>query len=130
MYVKALPKFLLGTGLIVGLLGVISFGLFYFLRDDVAIQQVQPSDSQRQASRGEDYMRSYKIVVALPKDAIRAILEPEFISPVDAENQMTDNEQVIGVSINGDALAYPIYMLSSHEIVNDVVGGEHVAVTW
>ena len=70
------------------------------------------------------------IVSLLPKDAIRAILEPEFISGQSAEDQMDDIEHVIGVSINGDARAYPIRMLSRHEIVNDVVGGESVAVTW
>ena len=70
------------------------------------------------------------IVTLLPKDAIRAILEPKFISVQSAENQMDGFEHVIGVSINGDARAYPIRMLSRHEIVNDVVGGESVAVTW
>jgi hypothetical protein len=43
---------------------------------------------------------------------------------------MDDFEHVIGVYINGDARAYPIRMLSRHEIVNDVVGGEYIAVTW
>ena len=43
---------------------------------------------------------------------------------------MKSNELVLGLSINGDSRAYPIPMLSSHEIVNDVVGGEPVAVTW
>ena len=33
-------------------------------------------------------------------------------------------------TITGDARAYPINILSSHEIVNDFVGGEAVAVTW
>jgi len=37
---------------------------------------------------------------------------------------------VIGLSINGDHRAYPINILSTHEIVNDVVGGQLVAVTW
>ncbi len=37
---------------------------------------------------------------------------------------------VIGVEINGDARAYPIRLLSLHEIVNDVIGEKPVAVTW
>ena len=72
----------------------------------------------------------HAIVTLLPKDAIPAILEPKFTSPQFAEDQMTDTEQVIGVSINGDARAYPINILSRHEIVNDVVGGKSIAVTW
>ena len=71
-----------------------------------------------------------RIITLLRKDAIPAILEPQFASPQSAEKHMTDTEQVIGVFINGDARAYPIEILSDHEIVNDVVGGEPIAVTW
>ena len=37
---------------------------------------------------------------------------------------------VLAVEINGDARAYPIEPLVSYEIVNDVVGGVPVAITW
>ena len=70
------------------------------------------------------------IITLLPYDAIKAILEPRFVDVEWAEQQMSDLEQVIGVSIGGEHRAYPIYMLSSREIVNDVVGGKPVAVTW
>ena len=43
---------------------------------------------------------------------------------------MRPNEQVLGLSLNGEDRAYPITTLSRHEIVNDVVGGVPVAVTW
>ena len=70
------------------------------------------------------------IIAILPMDAIPAILDPQFLSAASAEDQMESAEQVIGVSINGDNRAYSINMLSSHEIVNDMVGGEAIAVTW
>ena len=70
------------------------------------------------------------IITLLPYDAIKAILEPRLVDVEWANQQMTDLEQVIGVSIGGEHRAYPIYMLSSHEIVNDVVGGKPIAVTW
>ncbi len=44
--------------------------------------------------------------------------------------ELDPEERVIGVIINGDARAYPIPILSNHEIVNDIVGGEPVAITW
>ena len=71
-----------------------------------------------------------QIITLLPKDAIPALLDPKFTSVESGNNQMDDFEHVIGVSINGDNRAYPIRMLSRHEIVNDVVGGEFIAVTW
>jgi hypothetical protein len=37
---------------------------------------------------------------------------------------------VLGVSINGESRAYSIPFLSGREVVNDVVGGVPIAVTW
>jgi len=70
-----------------------------------------------------------KIVTILGKDGIPAILDPQFLIPADA-SQMKANERVIGLSIDGEHRAYPLNLLSRHEIVNDTVGGVPVAVTW
>ena len=74
--------------------------------------------------------RSLELVTLLGFDAIPAILDPEFVSAEEAEPWMDPSEQVLGLSINGDNRVYSIKMLSRHEIVNDVVGGVPVAVTW
>ena len=71
-----------------------------------------------------------ELVTLLGFDAIPAILSPKFVSAGEAEQWMDTNEQVLGVSVNGDSRAYSINMLSRHEIVNDVVGGVPIAVTW
>lgn len=70
------------------------------------------------------------IISLLPPDAIPAIDDPQFESVAVAARHLKPDERIIGVIIDGDARAYPINILSSHEIVNDVVGGEPVAVTW
>ena len=72
----------------------------------------------------------YNIITLLGYDAIPAILDPQFVQAIDAEGWMEPDEQVLGLSINGDSRAYSVRMLSRHEIVNDTVGGEPVAVTW
>lgn len=64
-----------------------------------------------------------------PKDGIPAIDFPRFVS-VDREATVKDDEAVIGVEINGDARAYPLRILMWHEIVNDIVGGVAVTVTY
>lgn len=74
--------------------------------------------------------RELEIFTLLGYDAIPAILSPEFVDSQAAAVWMDPDEQVLGLSINGDHRAYPITMLSRHEIVNDVVGGRPVAVTW
>ena len=71
-----------------------------------------------------------EIVTLLPFDAIPAILEPEFVSVEVADEELEDHNLVLGLSINDDHRAYSIPTLSAHEIVNDVVGGKPVAVTW
>ncbi len=64
-----------------------------------------------------------------PKDGIPSIDKPRFGSISDAK-ELAGNEPVVGISINGDARAYPLRILTWHEIVNDVVGGVPVAVTY
>lgn len=41
-----------------------------------------------------------------------------------------DPDRVVGVSINGEARAYPLRVLHWHEVVNDVVGGVPIVVTY
>ncbi len=74
--------------------------------------------------------RSLEVVTLLPPDAIPAIDNPELISAADADEQLTGGDLVIGLTLNGEHRAYSIAHLSRHEIVNDVVGGKPVAVTW
>ena len=74
--------------------------------------------------------KRYEIMTILPKDAIRAIFSPNFFTTEEAINQYRDTDLVIGVSIGDEHRAYNVAYLSGHEIVNDVVGGKPIAVTW
>jgi hypothetical protein len=63
-----------------------------------------------------------------PKDGIPSIDDPQFVPVAAAE--LPASEPVIGLVVAGDARAYPLRILIWHEIVNDVVGGVPVAVTF
>jgi len=76
-----------------------------------------------------DAIRSDEIQSILPQDAIPALIKPAYLSASQASD-IYDQEEVIGVVINGDARAYPLSTLSAHEIVDDDVGGRSIAVTW
>jgi len=65
-----------------------------------------------------------------PPDGIPAIDRPAFISPRTAAEWLKPHEPVLALEIDGDARAYPLQILMWHEIVNDVVGGVAVAVTY
>jgi hypothetical protein len=71
-----------------------------------------------------------EIVTLLPPDAIPALTNPDYYSVKEANQEYFPDELVIGVEFNGDARAYAVSLLSSHEIVNDTVGGIRLAVTW
>jgi hypothetical protein len=64
-----------------------------------------------------------------PKDGIPSIDNPKFHG-FDKELKLGPMEPVIGLSINGDARAYPLRILMWHEIVNDTVGSVPVTVTY
>ena len=64
----------------------------------------------------------------LPRDAIRPVYDP-LIGTADMAD-LDPEELVIGVSLNGEARAYPVRPLISREMVNDVVGGTPILATW
>src|SRR5918994_123970 len=65
-----------------------------------------------------------------PQDGIPSIDNPKFQSVQEADEILEDSELVLGLNINGDIRAYPLQILVWHEIVNDVVGGKPVAITY
>ena len=96
-------------------------------RSETVVVNAIPGDSK---VTGAPQEQALEIVTLLGFDAIPAILNPDLVTAPEAEDWMGSDEQVLGLSINGDHRAYSVPMLSRHEIVNDVVGGVPVAVTW
>lgn len=65
-----------------------------------------------------------------PKDGIPAIDDPSFIA-VAKETRLGEREPVLVLELPGETpRAYPLRYLTWHEIVNDVVGGRHLTVTF
>jgi hypothetical protein len=76
-----------------------------------------------------DAIRADEIKSVLSQDAIPALIKPAYLA-ASLASDINDREMVIGVVINGDARAYPLPTMSAHEIVDDDVGGQPIAVTW
>ena len=87
----------------------------------------RPAQAEREVVTTIDGDDVYRL---LPPDRIPAIRDPEFVTGNDADRQMLAQEPVLGLVIDGDVRAYSLWQLDAHEIVNDVVGGVPVAVTW
>ena len=65
-----------------------------------------------------------------PKDGIPAVDDPKFISVEEAKQWLLPVEPVILVQVGDDARAYPLQILTWHEIVNDAVDGVPLTVTF
>ena len=63
------------------------------------------------------------------RDCIPSIDSPEYLSVEDATH-VADDDLVITLSYKGERRAYPSKILDHHEIVNDTVGGDPLAITW
>ena len=91
---------------------------------------VVPSSTPGAADGVPEEELELEIVTLLPFDAIPAISNPTLITADEADSVLDPDEQVMGISINGEQRAYSVRQLSRHEIVNDTVGGVPLAATW
>lgn len=65
-----------------------------------------------------------------PKDGIPSIDQPKFVSIAEASKFLRDTEPGISLEIDGASRFYPFQILVWHEIVNDIVNGKRVLVTY
>jgi hypothetical protein len=115
---------------VIVLAGIVGLGYLLLRRPTQTVTLSEPVNSSEAGNIPTPTERTYEIVELLPPDAIPSIDNPEFYSASEADEEYDPNEMVLGVSINGDTRAYSTSLLDRHEIVNDEVGGQKIAVTW
>jgi hypothetical protein len=64
------------------------------------------------------------------KDGIPSIDRPRFETATNAGRWLDDDDKIIGLYHRGEARAYPQRLLVWHELVNDDIGGEGIAVSY
>lgn len=108
--------------------------------EDIELPTSPPISGGRPPARAESQFMtdfsihsvSYDEILAggPPKDGIPPIDDPVFITIEEADTWLAPVEPVVQVISNQEAKAYPLQILTWHEIVNDTVGGEPVVVTF
>jgi len=66
----------------------------------------------------------------VPRDGIPPIDKPQFVTIEEASAWLADQEPVFALSYNGETKGYPLQILIWHEVANDEIAGEPVAVTF
>jgi hypothetical protein len=59
-----------------------------------------------------------------------ALPKAEYVGIEEARAFLVDAEVVMGIDVNGTRLAYPVRQLAYHHLVNEVVGGTPIVVTY
>lgn len=65
----------------------------------------------------------------VPFDSIPAIRHPQFV-PASRATFLDAAEPVVSVTVQGQSRAYPVSALLYHEIVNDVIGGRPIVISF
>ena len=65
-----------------------------------------------------------------PKDGIPSIDDPKYVSVSEADSWIADNELVLTISYKGVVRVYPLQIMVWHEIVNDVIAGDPLLITY
>lgn len=59
-----------------------------------------------------------------------AVQEAKYLTPKEGKAQLSPDDPVIGLEINGQSHAYPIKWMKQPQIVEDIVGGRPVIITY
>jgi len=112
-----------------------------------------PGDNKTIESYGFDLSnlsvpRGLVVPAVMHRDMVPVMFDPQHSGPDDTVADPADrwkkmqrandikygkylvpNDKVLGVTINGESRAYPLFVMYVHEIINDTLGGVPIAVT-
>ncbi len=71
-----------------------------------------------------------EFIALMPRDGFKVLNNPSFLNMAEGLNNYFEHEPVIAVVINNSAKAYPLNILTYHEISNDELEGTPLLVTY
>jgi len=95
-------------------------------------KKIEKETGVKMTKRGVKYIVNPDKLVSggPPKDGIPSIDKPKFISVKEADKWIKDKELVMAIDYKGVERAYPLQILVWHEVVNDKIAGEPLAITY
>lgn len=95
-----------------------------------SVLAVPPEGPARLLSASHEAYANFMLPGGPGKDGIPAIDQPHFVDAVSANAFLDPLDIVFGVYHQGQARAYPQYILVWHEIVNDTLGEDGLSITY
>ena len=123
----------------------ISIIVFLSILAALAVTFIKPSDLFRETEKPSEVIQEVNLqldpasaIVPIEKlengceekDCIKSIDQPQFESIDETSNWLSDSDKVFVLSRNGESKIYPERIISWHEVVNDVISSEPIAVTF
>ena len=123
---------LIASGLVVQAGGWDNFKLRYAFLSQYLHDQDRELEDLRQKAVNPEENTWIELAELLnggpPKDGIPSIDNTQFDTA--DTTPFESDEKVIGVVVNGEAVAYPFGIMNWHEIVNDNIGGVNISVSY
>ena len=110
---------------------LVALSLWAFTEDTTPVRteagvRVDPRGAYNPVTAGERLPDGFRQL--LPRDAITPVYDPEFVPASSAAwPEATD---VIGVTLGGEAKAYPVSFLNGRELVVDEIDSSPILVSW
>lgn len=110
---------------------LVALSVWAFSEDTTAVRtkpgiRVSPGDAYNPVAAGEQLPDGFRQL--LPRDAIRPVYDPEFVSASAIAWPATTH--VIGVTHGDEAKAYPVSFLNGRELVVDEIDKIPILVSW
>lgn len=71
-----------------------------------------------------------RLSIGLGRESFHALIDPEYIPLQEETYDYRENERTIVIFSDDGPMAYPISLVRSHEVVNDVIDSEPVAIVY
>lgn len=110
---------------------LVALSIWAFTEDTTPVRtaagvRVSPRDAYNPVAAGERLPDGFRQL--LPRDAIRPVYDPQFVSAASIPWPATID--VIGVTLGGEARAYPVSFLNGRELVVDEIDNVPILVSW
>ncbi len=107
---------------------LITFGLFY--HSEAQIQNPRNVKYDWKTDTTKHTIGLSELILVLPKGSFPVIDYPKFVGKKEGLKDFYGKEPVISVAIKGRAKAYPLNMLTFHEMANDTLSGVPILPTY